>query len=119
IDNVLNKPKAKPNDKATDAKDKKQSKQSPVFEEVAANPGQSLTLIGASCNDFSWFKKGAVLEYDALDNKGKVEAGIFMEVRHLTNKGSATNVDVEGTMSSPNFNDLTYCMDYMCDGEMV
>lgn len=119
IDNVLNKSKAKPNDKAAEAKNKKQSKQSPVFEEVAADPGQSLTLIGASCNDFSWFKKGAVLEYEALDNKGKVEGGITMQVRHLTNKGSATIAEVDATMSSPNFNDLSYSMNYICDGDML
>src|SRR5690606_12468830 len=45
--------------------------------------------------------------------------GIFMEVRHLTNKGSATIAEVDATMSSPNFNDLTYRMNYICDGDML
>src|SRR5690606_3433671 len=36
-----------------------------------------------------------------------------------TNKGSATIAEVDATMSSPNFNDLTYRMNYICDVDML
>lgn len=119
IDNLMNKQNTKIDKRAKDTKVAKPSNKAPVFEKVVSNPGQSLTLIGANCDDFSWFKKGAVLEYEAFDNKGKIDGGIKLEVRDLTSKGSATIAEVGATMSSPNFDDLVYSMNYICDGDMI
>lgn len=100
IDNVLNKPKKK-NDV------------------VEARPEQGLTLVGSSCADFSWFNKGAILAYEEIDEKGKSDGELKMEVLGLTSKGSATIAEVEATISSSNFDDLVYTMNYICDGDML
>ncbi|GEM_PF-1097387 len=112
LNNALNKPKSK----TTTAKEAKSKTQ---FEAVAARPDQAMVLVGGNCQDFSWFKKGAVLAYEAFDKNGKVEGGITMEVRNLTSKGSATIAEVDATMSSPQFDDMAYSMNYICDGDML
>jgi cell division protein ZapA (FtsZ GTPase activity inhibitor) len=112
IESALKKPESAP-------KKTKQAKSTPQFEPVAARPDQALVLVGNSCTDFSWFKKGALLAYEAIDNKGKIEGGIQMEVKELTSKGSATVAEVEARMSSPNFDNITYSMNYICDEDMI
>ena len=113
IDNVLNKPK----NKTENTKQKTKPKTHP--EVVKARPEQALTLVGSSCTDFSWFNKGAILAYEGIDEEGEVEGEIKMEVIDLTSKGSATVAEVEATMSSPNFDNLVYTMNYICDGDML
>src|SRR5690606_10686901 len=89
------------------------------FEAVEARPDQALVLVGSSCQDFSWFKKGTLLAYETLDKNGKVEGGITMQVRDLTNKGSATIAEVDATVSSSELDEMVYRMNYICDGEML
>lgn len=119
IDNALHKPKGKPDAKASKTEGKKQPKQASVFQEVVADPAQSLTLIGANCNDFSWFKKGAVLEYEVLDNKGKLEGETRMEVLSLRSEGSAMISQVSASMNMPHSGSIAYQMNYVCDGDKL
>src|SRR5690606_29155348 len=82
-------------------------------------PDQAVVLLGNNCLDFSWFRKGAVLEYEGLDHKGKVEGGITMTVLDLKREGTKNIAQIEATMSSPNFDDIVYPMNYICDGDML
>lgn len=112
IENVFTKPTA-------GSADQKQTATGSGMEQVAARPDQAIILLGDNCTDFSWFRKGAVLAYEALDDKGKVEGGIEMRVSDLTSEGTMTIARIDATMSSPNFEDLTYPMNYICDGDMI
>lgn len=86
---------------------------------VAQRPDQAMLLFGSSCADFSWFKKGAELAYEALDAKGKVQGGIAMKVIDLKNQGSKTIAHIDATMSSKAFDDISYPMNYICDGDKI
>lgn len=112
LDQVLNNSEAK-----ASKKNKKNSDSG--LRDVVSRPDQALVLMGSNCSDFSWFSKGAVLEYEAFDSKGKLEGGLKMQVLDLQNKGSATLADVRATMSSPNFEDIAYSMVYICDGDQI
>lgn len=86
---------------------------------VDMRPDQAVLLFGSSCDDFSWFKKGATLAYEALDEKGKVQGGVDMRVTDLKNQGSKTIAYVDATMSSKSFEDISYPMNYICDGDKI
>src|SRR5690606_32275496 len=91
----------------------------PVFEEVAVDRGQSMTLIGGNCNDFSWFTKGAILEYEVMDGKGKVEASTRTEILDLRTEGSATIAEVQASMNTPETGEMSYQMNYVCEGDRI
>ena len=94
-------------------------KNAPVFEEVAVDRGQSMTLIGGNCNDFSWFTKGAILEYEVMDGKGKVEASTRTEILDLRTEGSATIAEVQASMNTPETGEMSYQMNYVCEGDRI
>lgn len=114
IDDIMN--------KSTSEKDVKKentlSKKQPAFEIVVAQPEQELTLLG-NCTDFTWFEKGAVLVYEAFDNRGRSEATNRMEILEVSSKGSAKVAKVKASMSTPQFGNLDYEMSYVCDGDKI
>lgn len=112
IDDLLNKP-ANSNEKKTT------KTESAKEEKVVVRTDQSMVLFGNNCQDFSWFKKGAVLEYQGIDEKGRVEGGYKIKVENLRNQGSATIAEVQTTFSSKEFEDINYQMNYICDGDMI
>lgn len=99
--------------------DKPSKKNAPVFEEVMADPGQSMTLIGGNCNDFSWFKKGSILEYEVMDGKGKVEASSRTEILDLRTEGTATIAEVQASMNTAESGEMSYRMNYVCEGDRI
>lgn len=114
IDNVLNRPK----NSKTDKKEKTKSANKQVsFDVVAEKPDEALLLIGGNCQDLGWFKEGAVLEYEAFDDKGRLEGTNRMEVENLSTKGSATIATVKASMKTPHFGDIEYTANYVCDGD--
>lgn len=116
IDDALNKPKANSSSKKPAAKS---SNSNLKFEEVASRPDQGLLLVNSNCNDFSWFKKGSVLEYETFDNKGKLEAETRMTINQIKKQGSATVAEVEALLKTPSLGDLTYQLKYICDGDKI
>ncbi len=116
IDNALNKPK---NKTSNQKKETTSSKKQPSFDEVAERPGEALVLMGNDCSGLSWFKKGAVLEYEAFDGKGKLEGSNKMEVIEVSTKGSATIAKVNASVTTPSLGNLDYATNYICDGGMI
>lgn len=116
IDNALNKPKKNSSEKKAVVKPTKSNLK---FEEVASRPDQALLLVNSNCNDFSWFKKESVLEYEVFDEKGKLEAETKMMVSRLRNEGSAIIAEVEASSKTSAFGDLNYQMKYVCDGDKI
>lgn len=112
INDAFSKPKA-------DTKEKKSRQASSPGEIIVPEPSRALVLLGGNCQDFCWFKKGARLVYESLDDKQRVDAQIEMHVVKLSNKGAATISDVEATMSTPKMGNLTYTMKYICDDGMI
>lgn len=112
IEGAFSKPKSK-------AEEKKLSNAANTRGTVAARPDQAMVLMGSSCEDFSWFKKGAILAYEALGKKGNVTAEIEMHVRDLNSQGGKTIAQIEATLSSPNFENLDYPMNYICEGDKI
>src|SRR5690606_34162118 len=99
--------------------EKPSKKNAPVFEEVAVDQGQSMTLIGGNCNDFSWFKKGAILEYEVMDDKGKLEASTRTEILDLRTEGTATVAEVQASLKAAEMEEMSYQMNYVCDGDRM
>lgn len=89
------------------------------FEEVTPKPHLSMVLVGNSCDDFSWFKKGTKLEYEILDKDGQLEAESRTEVHNLSNKGSTTIADAETFISTPYSGDQKYHTNYICDADKI
>lgn len=104
---------------STKAKDEKGANTPNTAQQIPAKPEHAMTIVGASCQDFSWFKKGAILAYEALDKKEKVTGELKMEVKDLNNNGSQTIAQIEATMSSSHFEDMTYPMNYICEGDKI
>lgn len=104
---------------STKAKDEKGANTPNTAQQIPAKPEHAMTIVGASCQDFSWFKKGAILAYEALDKKEKVTGELKMEVKDLNNNGSQTIAQIEATMSSKAFDDISYPMNYICDGDKI
>lgn len=42
-----------------------------------------------------------------------------MKVLAMKNEGTKTIAQIEATLSSPNFDDLVYSMNYICDGDKL
>src|SRR5690606_9503771 len=105
--------------KTTPMPDKAKKKNAPVFDEVPVVPGESMTLIGGNCNDFSWFKKGAILEYEVMDGKGKLEASTRTEILDLRSKGTATVAEVQASVKTAEMAEMSYQMNYVCEGDRI
>lgn len=95
------------------------TKSTPKLEDVPIRTDQSMTMIGDNCQGFSWFKKGAVLEYEIFDDKGRLEAETRTEVVNMRNEGTATIAEVEASMNTPKLGDMSYQMRYICDGNKI
>lgn len=112
INEVFSKPNASPTEN-------KSSSTVSAAAHMEAQPELSVTIVGANCHDFSWFKKGSILAYEAIDGKGKNTGQWKMEVKDLRSNGSQTIAQVEATMSSPHFEDIAYPMNYICEGDKI
>ena len=95
------------------------SKSTPQFEDVPVRTDQSMTMMGDDCHGFSWFKKGAVLEYEVFDDKGKLEAETRTEIRDMRNEGTATIAEVDASVTTAELDDMTYQMRYICDDNKI
>jgi len=89
------------------------------FDDVPIRIDQSMTMMGDDCHGFSWFKKGAVLEYEVYDDKGKLEAETKTEIKDIKNEGTATIAEVNASMATPELGDISYQMRYICDGNKI
>lgn len=125
IDKALDKVDQKADESINDALSKKKYENSDKkqrvskLEPMTARPEEAVLLMGSSCEDFSWFRKGAVLGYESINNKGKMDTEMQMTVRNLTTKGSATIAEVETSIMMDGIKDYVYAMNYICDGEMM
>src|SRR5690606_21705222 len=104
---------------STKAKDEKGANTPNTAQQIPAKPEHAMTIVGASCQDYSWIKKGAILAYEALDKKEKVTGELKMGVKDLNNNESQTIAQIEATMSSSHFEDMTYPMNYICEGDKI
>lgn len=112
IDDLLNKP-------ANSKESKNKNSSASPEEKVVVRTDQTMILLGDNCQDLSWFRKGAVLEYRGIDEKGKVEGGYKIQVENLKNEGTATIAEVQATLYSPEYEDIQYPMNYICQGDMI
>src|SRR5690606_42025449 len=56
---------------STKAKDEKGANTQNTAQQIPAKPEHAMTIVAASCQDFSWCKKGAILAYETLEKKEK------------------------------------------------
>lgn len=121
VDKIIDKADKKTDEPINDLMDGKSNKKTntTLKESVDNRPDQTLVLIGSSCTDMSWFKKGAVLQYESMNDHGKVDGQFQMKVENITNKGTSTIAGISATLSSPHFDDLQYQMNYICDRDMI
>lgn len=110
-------------EKETDESIENALKKSPdtqlAFDPVESKPDQALVMVGNNCNDFSWFKKGSILEYEVLDGSGKSEGTTRMEVYNLRNEGASTIAEVKASLTTPHSGNLSYEMNYVCEGDKI
>lgn len=74
-----------------------------------------LMMPGGNCSEMIWFKSGAMMEYQAVDGKGKQLNKTKMEIVKVYNEGSVTVADVITSDDQGN----EFNMNFKCAGDKM
>lgn len=97
-------------------KDKKAAKQERNQISQSQILSEGLLMMGDNCSDFLWFKKGAMMEFETKDGKGKSINKSKMDVLSVNNHGGVLVAKVLGS-SDQLEQDIE--MDYKCAGDKM
>lgn len=75
----------------------------------------SLVISGGSCTDFIWFKKGAMMEFETKDGKGKLLNRSKMLITSVVEQGGVTVANVQATDNEGNEVE----MQFKCAGDKM
>lgn len=75
----------------------------------------SLVISGGSCTDFIWFKKGAMMEFETKDGKGKLLNRSKMLITSVADEGGVTVANVQATDNEGNEVE----MQFKCAGDKM
>lgn len=90
----------------------------PYSEEDAqlAKSRDGLVLVSADCDDFAWFKKGVLMEYETKGSGAEKEFVTRMKVESLRNEG---NKRIATVLASTSVNEDELELDYICAGNQI
>lgn len=86
-----------------------------IEEAEKAKSNNGLVLVSANCNDFAWFKKGAVLEFEVKVSGEKKSQNSKIEVKDVRTEGNKTIADI--TASDDSGHEIQ--MNYLCSGNQL
>lgn len=95
---------------------KKKQETKIVQEDIPVRKDQSMSMFSSSaCNDFLWFKKGSLFEYEQ-DIKGSRKEVSSMRVKEVTQSGGKTISEITAYQKTTD-GDIEFTLHYVCDGD--
>ena len=99
---------ASPDNKKDEAKNDVQRSEKPSTASIA----DGVIMVSSDCSDFIWFKKGANMKFENLDDKGKSVSTSQMVIMDVKKEGGATIADVNFKDDKKNEFNMQYkCLD--------
>lgn len=85
---------------------------------VTARPDQLMTLSDGDCNQFLWFSKGAMLEYENRDAVDKLESRTQIEIKDVKQEKGKMIAEVDAKVEVDG-EEQRISMNYICEGDKL